>query len=135
MEVIKMPRGDRTGPGGQGMCTGRGMGFCNGYNVAGYANRGGAFPVGRRSYMNAGGGWGHRNWYHATGLPGWMREGRYYTRPQWGVPVAATVSKSSYEMELLREEAAYFEKALEGIREHISKLESASETDEYQTGG
>lgn len=33
-----MPRGDRTGPAGAGPMTGRGMGYCAGYNVPGYAN-------------------------------------------------------------------------------------------------
>lgn len=31
-----MPRGDRTGPLGLGPRTGRGFGFCNGYNIAGF---------------------------------------------------------------------------------------------------
>jgi len=35
---IDMPRGDRTGPNGMGQRTGRGMGYCNGYNSPGYAN-------------------------------------------------------------------------------------------------
>ncbi len=33
-----MPRGDRTGPMGQGPRSGRGLGFCNGYDVAGFQN-------------------------------------------------------------------------------------------------
>lgn len=33
-----MPRGDKTGPMGQGPRSGRGLGFCNGYDVAGYQN-------------------------------------------------------------------------------------------------
>lgn len=35
-----MPRGDRTGPDGQGPRTGRGMGFCNGFNIPGFQNVG-----------------------------------------------------------------------------------------------
>jgi hypothetical protein len=42
-----MPRGDRTGPMGQGMMTGRGMGFCNGYDIPGYVNCGFGFGLGR----------------------------------------------------------------------------------------
>jgi hypothetical protein len=30
-----MPRGDKTGPAGLGPMTGRGMGYCNGYNLPG----------------------------------------------------------------------------------------------------
>ena len=33
-----MPYGDGTGPNGFGPRTGRGMGFCNGYNTPGYLN-------------------------------------------------------------------------------------------------
>ena len=33
-----MPRGDKTGPNGMGQITGRGMGYCNGYNSPGYTN-------------------------------------------------------------------------------------------------
>lgn len=33
-----MPRGDKTGPAGQGPMTGRGMGYCAGYNGPGYVN-------------------------------------------------------------------------------------------------
>ena len=35
-----MPRGDGTGPNGQGPMTGRGMGFCAGYNMPGFMNSG-----------------------------------------------------------------------------------------------
>jgi hypothetical protein len=37
-EVINMPRGDGTGPGGLGPMTGRAVGFCAGYPVPGYMN-------------------------------------------------------------------------------------------------
>jgi hypothetical protein len=33
-----MPRGDQTGPNGQGAMTGRAMGYCAGYEAPGYAN-------------------------------------------------------------------------------------------------
>ncbi|HQO08767.1 MAG TPA: DUF5320 domain-containing protein [Clostridiales bacterium] len=39
-----MPRGDRTGPEGTGSMTGRGLGYCAGYNEPGYtAGRGRGF--------------------------------------------------------------------------------------------
>jgi len=40
-----MPQGDGTGPAGQGSMTGRGMGFCTGFNAPGFMNSG----FGRRS--------------------------------------------------------------------------------------
>ncbi len=35
-----MPRGDRTGPSGMGPMTGRGMGYCAGFDRPGYMQRG-----------------------------------------------------------------------------------------------
>ena len=35
-----MPQGNGTGPAGQGPITGRGMGYCAGYNVPGFVNSG-----------------------------------------------------------------------------------------------
>jgi len=37
-EEKTMPRGDGTGPAGQGPMTGRATGYCAGYNMPGYAN-------------------------------------------------------------------------------------------------
>jgi len=74
-----MPGGDRTGPFGEGPLTGRGAGLCRGYSSPGYVTargRGGGFW--RGSGGGRGGGRGWRNMYYATGMPGWMRWGRYY---------------------------------------------------------
>jgi hypothetical protein len=35
-----MPRGDRTGPEGAGPMTGRGLGYCSGYNAPGFMDSG-----------------------------------------------------------------------------------------------
>jgi hypothetical protein len=48
-----MPRGDGTGPAGQGSMTGRGMGFCAGFNSAGFMNGG----FGRGRGLGRGFGW------------------------------------------------------------------------------
>jgi len=42
-----MPRGDGTGPAGQGAMTGRGMGFCAGFNSPGFMNGGFGRGMGR----------------------------------------------------------------------------------------
>ncbi|RKX69651.1 hypothetical protein DRP43_04155 [candidate division TA06 bacterium] len=49
-----MPYGDRTGPEGFGPRTGRGMGYCSGYNQPGYASGG----YGRGRGFGRGGGFG-----------------------------------------------------------------------------
>jgi len=57
-----MPRGDGTGPMGMGPMSGRGMGFCAGYQAPGYAGTGFGWRCG------GGRGRGFRNMYYASGL-------------------------------------------------------------------
>ncbi len=69
-----MPRGDRTGPWGAGPLTGRGAGWCAGYDRPGYAVP--APRLGLQLGYRGGGrgnGRGRRNMYYATGLPRWAR--------------------------------------------------------------
>jgi len=86
-----MPFRDSTGPMGQGPMTGRGLGYCAGYDNPGYtkigfggrySGRGRAFGGYGGGYGRGGGGRGYRNWYRATGLTGWQRSG--YGNPDWG---------------------------------------------------
>ena len=60
-----MPRFDRTGPGGMGPMTGRGMGFCNPVNNYDPANNYKGIP----SYLT-----------HS-----YSTYGAYYGRPRWGM--------------------------------------------------
>jgi len=46
-EVNKMPRGDGTGPWGQGSMTGRGLGYCSGYERPGFITPGPGMGLGR----------------------------------------------------------------------------------------
>lgn len=62
-----MPGGDRTGPQGTGPRTGRGMGYCSGYNWPGYTHAGPGF---RSAFSFGGRGWRHR--FFTTGVPGWV---------------------------------------------------------------
>jgi len=55
-----MPRGDGTGPAGQGSMTGRGMGFCAGFNVPGFMSGGFGRGMGRGLGMGRGRGFGWR---------------------------------------------------------------------------
>jgi len=74
-----MPGGDGTGPGGFGPMTGRAAGYCAGYPVPGFMN-----PIPGRGYggWGRGGGWGRRNSFYATGMPGWQRAA--YGYPAFG---------------------------------------------------
>lgn len=116
-----MPGGDRTGPDGFGPMTGRGMGFCAGYDTPGYMSpgfglrRGAGFGRGRG--MGRGGGFGRRNMYYATGLPGWARGG-YYDAPY---PPAAPLSAKD-EIDYLKRESEMLKNSLKEIDERIKEL-------------
>ena len=53
-----MPREDKTGPWGEGPRTGRGAGYCNGYDQPGYANSPYGQGMGMRRRNRRGGGFG-----------------------------------------------------------------------------
>jgi hypothetical protein len=128
-----MPAGDRTGPMGMGPMTGRGAGYCGGYDDPGWANPGPrrAFGLGwgRGGLRAGGGGWGrgfrHRNWYYATGIPGWARSGY---APAWGAPPAwgyrpyAGAPSREEETEFLRQQAEWLKEQLDAIGQRIEEL-------------
>ena len=123
-----MPGGDGTGPGGMGPMTGRAAGFCVGYPAPGYANFAGGRGYGGRG---RGGGWGRRNWYYATGIPGWARAAQ--DMPAWGAgaspnayggaPFAPGLT-AQQELDGLKGQAEYLEDALDGIKKRIEELGS-----------
>ena len=112
-----MPFGDRTGPAGTGPMTGRGAGYCGGNAFPGNVTspRGGGFWGGR------GGGRGWRNRFYATGLTGWQRGAVGPAWPSWR---GATGPQYEQEASSLKEQAKYFESALENIRKRIDQLET-----------
>jgi len=128
-----MPGGDRTGPAGMGPMTGRAAGYCAGYPVPGYMNpaygRGYGFGIGR-------GGRGRRNWFYATGLPGWQRAA--YGYPAWGGYVqgappygytqtpygAPGMPSKEQEIEMLKSQAENLQNALGQINKRIEELEA-----------
>jgi Family of unknown function (DUF5320) len=55
-----MPGGDRTGPMGTGPGTGRGLGYCGGYDAPGFANPVFDRGLGWRRGWGGGFGWRHR---------------------------------------------------------------------------
>jgi hypothetical protein len=68
--------------------TGRAAGYCAGNNTPGFANpgpRGGGFGRGGGRGFG-GGGFGRRNRFFATGLPGWMRWGGGAQAPAQAAP-------------------------------------------------
>ena len=125
-----MPRGDRTGPTGSGPGTGRGAGYCAGHPVPGFMN-----PLGRYGFGQGFGGRGrgrgrgfrHRCW--APGSAGWGYPG--YGQP-WNLPYAHydgsavdPYPSKKDELDMLRDQAEYFEDILAGINERLDELERA----------
>jgi hypothetical protein len=62
-----------------------------------------------------GGGRGWRHWYHAAGLPGWMRWGY---GPVWGAPLPPEQEVAS-----LRTQAEALKSQLDAISQRIAELE------------
>ncbi len=115
-----MPRGDRTGPAGMGPMTGRGAGYCAGFDRPGYANPAVGGFGGRGFWGGGGGGRGWRNMYYATGLPGWARAGYPPVAPLgYGYPAPAPID----EAEALKAQADALANQLEAIKARLADLE------------
>ena len=113
-----MPRGDRTGPMGMGSMTGRGAGFCGGFEAPGFMNavqRRGSMGFGRGRGRGRGRGFGMgMGWRH-----GWaFQENQVVTQPISYQPVD--------ELSLLKNQAKSIGEALQSIKSRISEL--AAET-------
>ena len=126
-----MPRGDGTGPFGMGPRTGRGAGYCTGYDSAGIVNprfgrgifcRGGYF--GGSGMERTGRGFRWQNWYNTTGQPFWAR-GRQlvWNPPQAAGPrYGAAPMDTELEIELLNTEASALEEELKQIKIRLENL-------------
>lgn len=104
-----MPYGDHTGPMGSGPRTGRGMGFCNGYDAPGAVNGG------RMAYGGFGGGAG-RGMGRGMGRGFGFHQGY---APGWGVP--APVSAVD-EKQFLQEEVDALSRQLDAAQKRLDQL-------------
>ena len=116
-----MPCGDRTGPAGQGPRTARGAGFCGGFGVPGFMNRGASQGLFGRGRGGRGRGW--RNCFYATGLTGWQRGcgGRQAFVPLDLADVSA--ADSEHELTALKVQAESLQTTLNQMRKRIEELE------------
>lgn len=119
-----MPRGDRTGPMGCGPMTGRGMGYCAGYESPGHTRP--SF-----GYRGFGGGRGH-GFGRGFGR-GWGR-GCHHHPPAWGPGRFARDWEPGFqaptreqELGYLQAEAEALKEQLDAIRARIADLEQSSE--------
>ncbi len=114
-----MPRGDRTGPLGNGPMTGRGAGYCSGSGVPGYMSA--TIGCGRGF---GGGSRGRRNMFYATGLPFWARG---YPAYPAGYEPAGPMSQGYFtperEVEALKAQSDFFQKQMDVLNGRIRELE------------
>jgi hypothetical protein len=97
-----MPYGDETGPEGMGPRTGRGMGYCNGFDTPGFINSGFRRGFGRRLGIGRG----------LRGIFGSVQQPAY-------APVRMTKDD---EKKLLREERKALEQELREVEKRIKEL-------------
>lgn len=115
-----MPRGDRTGPRGYGSRTGRGLGFCNGYDSPGFTKGvgmglGGGWGRGR----GRGGGWG-RNYPYEPYYPQPRAFPVYPNNPDpWPNRMSSTDEKVYLEQSItkMKEEILLIEKRLNELQD------------------
>ncbi|MFZ5910743.1 MAG: DUF5320 domain-containing protein [Chloroflexota bacterium] len=103
-----MPRGDRTGPMGAGPRTGRGMGYCGGYDAPGFANP--AFGPGMGWGRGWGGGFGWRHRFFGSGPA------------DWGYPRYAPPAQEET-LQTLKTDAEWLKGQLDAINKRIEELE------------
>jgi len=113
-----MPAGDRTGPAGAGPRTGRGLGYCSGYNSPGYTK---GVPRGGGGY---GAGWGYgRGWGRGRGY-GWGARsyGPYYAAEP-APPADTSQIADEDRKQMLKDEAQELRRRLEDIEKELSDTE------------
>ena len=120
-----MPRGDRTGPEGGGPRTGRGLGYCAGYDTPGYTKgvpRGGG-GYGRGRGFGRGFGRGRRWWYYPPGPPPEpYYPSRYQPEPYYPPEETETAETRETERTYLKDAIRRFEEELDMLRERIEQL-------------
>lgn len=111
-----MPRGNGTGPAGMGPMTGRGAGFCAGFNTPGYMNR----TVGGGMGMGFGRGRGMGNGF------GWRQQAAW--APNYAPAAYAPVAPSpQQEMDMLKNQAAALSQQMDAIQDRLDQLSSQTE--------
>ena len=118
-----MPRGDRSGPMGMGPKTGRGAGFCAGFDSPGYENPTPQYGMGRgdgggggRRRRQRGRGFGPR---FAGGPANWAQPGT----EQQAAPLPQTDDRDD-EKQNLQDQAQSLQALLGAINERLERLEN-----------
>lgn len=107
-----MPGFNGMGPLSAGPMTGQGRGYCMSY----------VSPNTRFDQRPClGSGRGQRHWYHATGMPGWVR---WAPGVVPGTPVYVPPFNGEQELYFLKEQVECLEKALTQTKNRIKELEN-----------
>jgi len=110
-----MPKGNKTGPGGQGPKTGRAAGLCAGFAAPGYMNPSPGRFAGRGPGFGRGRGFG-------------MGRGMGY---RWNQPAPVYTYAAPYsakdEAEMLSREAEHLQAYLDEIKQRLENLEATPE--------
>ena len=104
-----MPRGDRTGPDGMGPMTGRGLGYCAGYESPGFTK---GVPRGGAGY-GRGYGFGHtRGFGYGRGF----YQNPYYGYHSYSYSKEDEEQMLSDELKMIKEQANNIEKRLDELK-------------------
>jgi hypothetical protein len=103
-----MPRGDRTGPMGQGPASGRGLGYCRGQETLPWPDAGRGTGLGLR--RGRGGGFGRRGGFFGATGAGW-------TYSRGGLPTREEL------LEGLKTDADWLKAQLEAVNKRIEDFE------------
>ena len=116
-----MPRGDRTGPAGMGPMTGRGMGYCAGYDRPGFASPAAGRSFGRgfgRSFGRGRGfGWAPARPYPHEAYTGYYQP-RSYSREDEMADLKA-------EKDLIERDMKTMQEDIKAIEQRIKELEKS----------
>ncbi len=124
-----MPRGDGTGRNGLGPMTGRGLGYCAGYDVPGYVQDDG-IGFGRRGFSGRGRGralglgLGYR-----TAAPRGLGFGRRY----FDAPPVYQPYDTRTENDVLQAHAAALEQELQAVKSRLNSLSKDTKDEEKTT--
>ena len=108
-----MPGGDRTGPAGYGSRTGRGLGYCSGYDSPGFT----------KGTPRGGGGFG-RGWGRGFGRGFWGRGRGFWRRDYYPDSYYETVPyyRNTYPEPSKDEEKSYLEGIVKGLEGELKAI-------------
>ena len=121
-----MPRGDGTGPWGQGSRTGRGLGYCSGYSTPGYTKGPGmglARGYGRGRGTTVGRGLAWRRGRGGGGFGGnWGMRAPLYEPGVFAQPIYEPALTPENQVMMLKQEKEYLESEVKNITSALEEI-------------